>query len=329
MGPSLASNLQKLGRNFTGLVRVEGLSEVDLVSMIDSIQAPPSEYDLNAVQYDCDAGTARLRLATNAKFEIPSISTSLAPPSGNDEAFVEGIISRVKRSSQPIPYYVGPSLHKSGECQFEFDTLLHPGFQLKEWEKRRGPMAGVTQIYWHWGKRGSGTAFHCEDGGLRSVNLNLVGWKLWMLVRLDHTQNFEDYVQEKWGSPTDCNDQWVRHHNLFLSPAELRKAGIEFDLVRAGPGDMVVTGARQYHLVVNMSEVSFAVAINILFPDDRWDDDEHSFKVCRACGFYQIANHGELSGLEVVGEEVAEENEDPGPGTSAHCLPTAWRWINI
>jgi len=87
---------------------------------------------------------------------------------------------------------------------------------------------------------------------VRSYNLNVFGEKLWILIDLNHTSEFEEALVI-WLSDGGSCDQFVRHCNLLIMPARLRKEGIEFELICAGLGDMVLTKPRRYHAVINLS----------------------------------------------------------------------------
>ncbi|KXJ85388.1 JmjC domain-containing protein, partial [Microdochium bolleyi] len=119
---------------------------------------------------------------------------------------------------------------------------------------------GVNSTYMHAGNRNSGTAFHCEDGVMRSVNLTLFGWNIWILVAIHHTDKLESFLLGKARPGTRC-DQSVRHENIILSPNVLQAAEIDFIVLLAGPGDLVETQPRQYHWVINYSTV-VKMAIN-------------------------------------------------------------------
>ncbi|EJT68169.1 hypothetical protein GGTG_14254 [Gaeumannomyces tritici R3-111a-1] len=149
---------------------------------------------------------------------------------------------------------------------------------------------------------------HCEDARWFSINVNGFGWKIWILLSQKDTATFEKYIRKRWGDGI-CDDQWVRHHSLFISPKELRRAGINFDLVVAGPGDAVVTARGQYHEVVNMTS-SLAVAINFqlpsepIFPGSTW-------RVCQECGLYAL---GDNEGRDVL--KRVEPSPPPSPPSS-------------
>lgn len=96
-----------------------------------------------------------------------------------------------------------------------------------------GCIPGSNSVYWHSGPQGSGTAFHCENMELLSFYLVSFGWKLWIVIRRDHTAQFEAFVRRCW--PTNRCDQFARHASVLISPKRLESEGIQFDTILAGP----------------------------------------------------------------------------------------------
>ncbi|PKK47189.1 hypothetical protein CI102_9061, partial [Trichoderma harzianum] len=120
---------------------------------------------------------------------------------------------------------------------------------------------GITTPYWYLGGKFAGTAFHKEDCDLRSMEVVIYGYRLWMIISTQDTKRFEEWVRRFWGENAGHSDQWLRRLNLILPPSMLKAANIEFNLICAGPGDMVVTSPNQYHYVINMT-TSLAAAVN-------------------------------------------------------------------
>jgi hypothetical protein len=138
---------------------------------------------------------------------------------------------------------------------------------------------GVNTPHWHAGEKLSGTSTHKEDMGFRSLNLCVLGWKLWIMVRTGSTQAFEKYIKRAW-KPGTC-DEFVRHCSLLVDPEVLQHEGIEFDI----PGDLIVTQPRQYHSVLNVTK-SLALSINFLFPGEPIIPE--GVRVCPECGLYPL-----------------------------------------
>lgn len=216
---------------------------------------PPRGHDMFAVRYTSlspgQDGVSKLLVSESRTFRPPNLNGEVVEPSQEAaEAYYNGLVNQ--HPSEDIPYYVGP-LPSS-----ELDSLFPPGNLSK-----LDHIPGVNSLYAHWGEKGSGTAFHCEDAGWSSFNLVLSGYKFWILIAERHTAAFEALVRRC----ADCGcsecDQFVRHPALLFSLERLRNEGIDFEVVIAGPGVMVVTRPRQYHCVVNLT-ACLAIAINFV-----------------------------------------------------------------
>lgn len=116
-------------------------------------------------------GVSNLFLPWKASFKLPDFSDlPQTPPDEYAKFFETSIISL---PSQPITYYVGPPLTP------DLNTLLSPG-KLPE----LGELSGMATPYWHAGEKASGTAFHYEDGAVRSCNLTIAGFELFSVGNL-------------------------------------------------------------------------------------------------------------------------------------------------
>ncbi|KAL8290942.1 hypothetical protein RB601_003601 [Gaeumannomyces tritici] len=305
MGPNLAKNLwNKFGPSIGGMIRIEGLSPPTSAELKEKIQQPDQEWDLFGVGYSLDErGTCRVRLADpEGGFSVPDFSDAV--PQKDPERFLDDICANPPK--EVINYYVGPQCTNRKE---QFNGLLHPGklAKLAELRRQKGEergdsrqdweVAGVTTPYEHIGHRLSATCFHREDAHYWSANINLSGEKIWVVIKPESTGVFEAYVRGRYGS-LDC-DQWLRHHNLLIGPSTLRAAGIEFEVLSAQPGTMVVTRPGQYHMVVNRTP-SFATAINFLMLGDSLMP-KAATKVCEGCGLW-FAKEEKLWDFEHVGK---------------------------
>ncbi|TLS23789.1 uncharacterized protein PpBr36_06794 [Pyricularia pennisetigena] len=299
LGEKLASSIAtKLGSKFSGAVHIKDFEPIDPESLKKTINLPQEDYDLVGVEYKDSS-----LILSSRGFKVPDFSR---PPLTdiNAKTFIENLIANPPKGH--IPYYVGPSL---ASCQQKFDNLLHPGKLSKLVDLRKesaqpginndGHVAGVTLPYWLLGSAFSGTAMHREDANWRSANITLIGEKIWLLIDPDHSNRFEHFVArlvgEKRGS-SRC-DQWIRHHNLLIGPNQLSEEGIEFRLLTAGPGDMVVTQPGQYHFAVNKT-ACFAIAINILLDDEELFPDRR-VRVCEECGLSFAANEN-IGNIELL-----------------------------
>ena len=278
MGKALVPTLLRLVKDdqFAGILSVEDIEEVDWADLMRSIKPPAKNHDLLGVKYsnsDSVKGVVVQGLSKSKTFKFPDFSQPIAEPSRQFCLdYLRQLIDNPPRNS--VPYYVGPPL-----MPIPVNELLHPGEALLKLLE----IQGVNTIYWHAGEPGSGTAFHCEDFKLYSVNWVLWGWKLWIVIRLNHTEKFEAFIRKHW--PANNCDQFVRHNSLLISVETLKKEGIEFDIHIAGPNQMVVTQPRQYHAVVNITK-NMAMSINFADPNESVIPPGQC--ICPKCGLYPL-----------------------------------------
>ncbi|KAF3768342.1 histone-lysine N-methyltransferase activity/ cell cycle [Cryphonectria parasitica EP155] len=288
MGPNMTSTLaQHLAVEGKICFRISDMDIFNPSEVKKAVKGPAKDYAHTHVKYSVESGLLRLKPTEESLWKFPIVADAEKPRPDT----IPGYLTDLAKSppKQPCVYYSGeqPAFRRSDPDQlvFErFEQLLDPGEGLK----RLPIIPGVNTVYWMFGDAQSGTAFHFEDAGLWSCNLVLSGYKLWILVRVSHNVAFENFVRkqsEEEAKNWEC-DQWVRHMNLMYTPEVLRAAGIEFDLVCAGPGDMVVTRPGQYHTVVNLT-TCFAIAINFTLPDEP---ALRPTKACCVCGLYSLSN---------------------------------------
>lgn len=248
----------------------------------------PREGVFAAIRYDTHPahdGIANVNVLTQPRyFTFPDFSNIPATPPKNCTKAFTTLIASMSSSSpsrpKPIPYYVGPGLTP------DFDTLLTAG-KLS----RLGRLEGVTTPYWHLGEKNSGTHFHFEDAAVRSYNLTIAGYKLWILIRTQSTDAFEELVAQEFSpegvvdalQPPRC-DQWLRHLQVLIPPEMLAQHGIQYDLVVAGPGDLVLTAPRQYHAVLNLT-ACLAISVNFTLPTEPVLGPT---TVCKDCGLFYL-----------------------------------------
>lgn len=243
---------------------------------------PFPDHEQYAVQHRRDDdGYSRLYLAHSTTMTSINFDFDLNPLT-DDEAkqFLQNIVECPPQNT--IPYYVGPI--DTSETPL---SSLFPSGALSI----LGDLPGINTLYMHMGERGSGTAFHCEDAQLRFYNLNIYGWKLWIMIDPDDTTKFERMLASKWALHK-C-DQSVRHLNIMVSPKKLLEEGIRFDIIRAGPGDLVITLPRQYHAVINQTP-SLAIATNFTLLSE--EAIPRGWVVCPEDGFYGLS-HSNLKKL--------------------------------
>lgn len=187
--------------------------------------------------------------------------------------------------TKPVFYYSGHAFsvpHK---------TPLHPGHEMLANEY----LADLHDPYYHIGVDGSANRFHWEDlssidggdlstrHGLRSANVVLFGVKLWILIAMNHTKKFEEFVSTHW----DCNtcSHRVGHRSLLIAPWRLEKEGIDFTIHVATPGKMIVPDLCQYHCVVNMG-FCIAQSINFKLAGDQLVSN--TLASCKECGLTEL-----------------------------------------
>ncbi|KAJ4200336.1 hypothetical protein NW759_015913 [Fusarium solani] len=176
-----------------------------------------------------------------------------------------------------VPYF-------TGHLDLPYGDLLNPGAMILDNPK----LLDLHRPYWHIGGDKSANRFHIEDYncsedespcGLRSANLVLEGVKLWTAIETHHTKKFEAFVAKNW----DCNgcSQRVGHQSLLISPLTLEREGIDFEIKVQGPGDLMIPGRSQYHMVVNMT-FNIAMSMNHLQRGDRLKS--MALRQCVKCG---------------------------------------------
>lgn len=261
--------------NFTGKLSVQGMGLAPIALMKTVQPQIPGSSAQFEVSHQLDDGTWRLYVQPVDELQLPNLSDVAKPSEEDVEQYLEGLYRNLPQ--EPIPYYVGPL---SGPLAEKLQSNFPSGNEVRQ----LGDVRGVSTLYGHVGGKASGTAFHCEDANCRSYNLVLIGGKIWIMIKLHHTAKFEELVRRLTGCDTSC-DQFVRHTSVVIPPSKLRAEGIEFDIIFAGPGDMVVTQPRQYHAVINRT-ASFAIATNFVLPDE--DPIPERLPVCHLDGFYHL-----------------------------------------
>ncbi|KAH7016073.1 uncharacterized protein B0I36DRAFT_377781 [Microdochium trichocladiopsis] len=266
LGERLIPKLQTLieDNNSTGKLLVEdmGLTSTALVDAVQPLQSSGFNTQFE-VEHRLDGAIWRLYTQPLNELQIPDLS-NVETPSDDPEQYLEDLYRNLPE--EPISYYVGPL---SGSVAERLQSYFPSGDEVCQ----LGHVPGVSTLYGHVGEEASGTAFHCEDANLRSYNLTLVGWKIWILIRLHHTAHFEDLVRRLTECGDGC-DQFVRH-----------TSNIEFDIICSGPGDMVLTQPRQYHAVINRT-ASFAIATNFVLPNE--DPIPKTLSLCPDDGLYHL-----------------------------------------
>ncbi|KAF4455729.1 lysine -specific demethylase 4c, partial [Fusarium albosuccineum] len=92
---------------------------------------------------------------------------------------------------------------------------------------------------------------------LNTVNLTLVGFKLWIIVDKKDNDKLGELLRRHWVPPAQASTsaalwgQWARHLQFLLSPKRLAEEGISHRILCPGAKQLVVTQPGEYHMVVN------------------------------------------------------------------------------
>ncbi|KAK3946808.1 JmjC domain, hydroxylase-domain-containing protein [Pseudoneurospora amorphoporcata] len=278
LGPNLIAKLAELETNthFSGKVRVaiEDLG-IDWRDFARRARPLPDHKQFAVQHCQGNDGFSNLYLGHLKKMPAIDLNQSDKEPT-HDEAFN---FAHDTIESPPVgerSYFVG-----------EFDKSGTPLAELFSSGALSilGELPGINTLYMHMGESGSGTAFHCEDAELHSYNLNIIGYKLWIMIAPDNTSKFEEMLDDQFGLQK-C-DQGVRHLNIMVSPKKLLEKGIKFDIICAGPGDLVITRPRQYHAVLNYTP-SLAIATNYTLPNEQ--PIPPGCGVCPRDGLYRLSH---------------------------------------
>lgn len=166
----------------------------------------------------------------------------------------------VDQPVQKVRYLIGPPW-----IQDHFGNhLLSAGSSME----RRQPIPGVNQPYWYLSLDAHTPAsVHIEDANTGSANILLYGAdKQWQIIHPASAEKFEKCIREEFRQSKNCT-QFVRHHNIILSPTWLRERGILFEIEHQRAGEIFCTmPGRVYHAVSNTG-CNFAIAQNFEFPD--------------------------------------------------------------
>ncbi|KAK3903212.1 JmjC domain, hydroxylase-domain-containing protein, partial [Staphylotrichum tortipilum] len=277
LGEHLIPKLQACVRdsNFTGKLSVKDfrLAPTQLTDAVRPLEMPGFDAQFEIV-HRLDEGVWQLFSHPVKEFQLPDLANITKPP-GDAEQYLEDLYQNLPE--KPSPYHITPL---SGPIAQKLQSLFPPGSEVAQ----LGDIPGVSTLFGHVGEAASGTCFHHEDGGLRSYNLTLFGWKIWIRISLHHTAKFEALVQRLTNCDNRC-DQFVRHTSVVIPPSRLRAENIDFIVFCSGPGEMVLTEPGQYHAVINWTRCG-AIAINFTLPGE--DPIPRKLSVCDLDGLYPL-----------------------------------------
>lgn len=288
---SLQLSTSQLGLNF--ISTIQNLTEDIKFSNIVSVQPieinwedlqlkfSPTDsfyYNVNYQSNETSKGYTHLFVSKRkSRLQWPDMHRTSRPTQTDILAFLESTINHPPGGS--ISYYGG------GSSNPMFDSLLHPGEILQQ-----APILLANSCFWHIGEHKSATALHKEDADFWSANLNLIGWKIFVIIHRDSAEKLEKLVREKWPGSTECH-QFIRHQSLLIAPSQLRQHGIDFQVVCAGQNDLVLTRPGEYHYVINYTS-SVAISTNFLLPGAQLLPEE--VLVCEKCGLFGLKDRPEI-----------------------------------
>ncbi|KAL7910076.1 hypothetical protein GGI35DRAFT_447801 [Trichoderma velutinum] len=296
--------------DFTNVIHIEDLPRVSCDSIIINPGDVTDDHHRGITyqqKYREDIGHYVCRFVADGNFEFQTpllAATEELPPDNICAQFLETLPQEAAQRPS-VSYLVGPPLDE------QWNGFIDAGKELKS--LLSDDVKGINSPYWHLGEKFSGTAFHKEDGDLRSMNLTLYGFKLWLMVDIRDTEKFEAWVRDIWGRNASHDDQWLRHLNLILPPSMLQQANIRFRIICARPGDIVITFPNQYHYAVNMTS-NLAIAINFLFPGEPIAKQQ--IFLCKQCGLYPLI--GRVDNLRAISiQETAASGKRSQPDSGS------------
>ncbi|KAL7300928.1 hypothetical protein TKK_0006370 [Trichogramma kaykai] len=123
-------------------------------------------------------------------------------------------------------------------------------------------LPGINTPMHYVGMKGSFTPLHEEDGGLSSLNILKMGYKVWLVVDYNYRANLESQFLKLFNKKDKpvCA-QIMKHKLYFLTPMKLDEWKIPYTIIRQNPGDLFFIRSGAYHAVINTT-LSVAEAVN-------------------------------------------------------------------
>ena len=201
------------------------------------------------------------------KFRVPSFPTADNYHDGTElEQKFESLVAECGSDDLLRYEYFNAMAHESAvrERLGLPSTGPHPGDRLLSSKKH---FPGIHSPYFYLSKGKSFFPLHREDCYLRSANILHKGApKLWTMINPKSKDRLEGKVLEALGIRSTICDQFIRHRNLIIPPAILRKWGISFEIILQKPGDIVTVRGDTYHYGINLDS-NLAEAINYATAD--------------------------------------------------------------
>ena len=126
---------------------------------------------------------------------------------------------------------------------------------------------GISTAYTYAGRNDSIAAMHEEDDGLLSINICLIGVKVWIILNREETEKLKTILRSEFKTYS-CKSFW-KHKCTIITPQFLKKRNIKYSVVYQKPGMAIVTNIHCFHQVINVTQ-TLAVARNIA--TDSWVD---------------------------------------------------------
>ena len=164
------------------------------------------------------------------------------------------------------------TLFKKGDycCGWNI-SQLHSCLELLQYDQpddHKGGIPGVTTPYLYFGMWASVFCAHTEDMNLLSINFLHAGApKVWYAIAAgDDAQRFEQFCEGHYHHARSSCPEYMRHKRAMVSPAILKKAGIQFTTAVQYPGDAMITFPGSYHFGFNTG-FNVAEATNFAVPE--------------------------------------------------------------
>ena len=245
-----------------GVSDIPALAEYITRGSLRSQQPFLGEHGMLVVEEDI-----KLLGETNKTFHLPSFPPLDDYHDGTElDQIFESLVAECASDNSLRYEYLNAMAHEPAvrETLGLPGTGLHPGNRLLSSKKH---FPGIHSPYFYLSKGKSFFHLHREDCSLRSANILHKGApKLWTMIDPKSKDRLEGKVLEALNIRSTICDQFIRHRNLIIPPAILRKWGISFKLILQKPGDIVTVRGDTYHYGINLGS-NLAEAINYATAD--------------------------------------------------------------
>ncbi|KAF4970033.1 hypothetical protein FSARC_2850 [Fusarium sarcochroum] len=211
--------------------------------------------------------------------ECPSCPDEVARPSDSEAAeFLNNSIHN--------PPTNNPQSYNGEPIDQRYDHLLFSGDQIQGYGSL---VVGTCRPYWHLGARGSCTPLSRPWFAFWSYHLVLAGWTLWIMIDKRDNHKLHEFLNQVSPMPparlataleglsrdTSSNeasnrllcDGRINHAHVLISPQQLNKHGIRFEIRCIGAGEMMITRPNEYFLRLNFTS-SLTISQLFLLPGE-------------------------------------------------------------